>query len=98
MGIYEAFLQVPPVSETSIFLRVSPVVSPYGSKSRSGCLSCVSLGTHEFHTMFNTEPVLRVGAGCVYPIEEETPVSLLVKGSEPTRQRNGVRLQVRTGC
>lgn len=87
-----------PSSRSSIFRRVAPVVSPYGSKSRSVCLSRVSLGTHEFHTMFNTEPVLRVGVGCVYLIEEETPVSLLVKGSEPTRQRNGVRLQVRIGC
>lgn len=61
-----------PSSRSPQSVCISPVVSPYGSKSRGGCLSCASLETHEFHTMFNTAPILRLGVGCVYPIEGET--------------------------
>lgn len=69
MSIWEAFLQVPPVSAS---LSIGWCLSPNGSKSRGGRLSCASLGTHEFHTMYDTAPILRVGVGCAYPMEGET--------------------------
>lgn len=43
--------------DINISVCISLVVSPYGSKSRGGGLSCVSVETYEFPTALSTAPV-----------------------------------------